>query len=220
MNLGNDHLCWDGAEQATLLVRLRGGGERAVGVPLAKRRNIRLREKSPSSGVYIGAEINWHVPQRDLPAGIEPKPGDAIEDRQQRQWTVLTVARNRLGHTWTLGCVDLVIAHDLRDLVTIQRPQLSYDAAGVASKQWLSRYTDVPARVQSTTQSVSEERAVRAARQAYEVVVARQLADVDLAVDRIEWRDPQGETRYLDMVGFRQPDRIDELPVIEAELRL
>lgn len=218
----NDHLAWDFVEAVTLEGATRAG-PRLCSVARAKRRNVRGSQKSPSGGVYVGYEMRWHVPAPLLPEGWVPKPRDAVLDGGGRRWTVLTVEHNNHGLTWMLGCVDLVLALDLRDEVVVERAALSQDDSGVTVKAFppgggRDLYT-VAARVQEITRDIADERGVRYAKGRFEVTVDRQMPDVEPGEDRVRWAD-RGTVRYLDILAYRQPDRIDELPVLECELRL
>jgi len=218
MNLDNydiDHLAWDNTEAVTLETG-RGDAARRSPVAVAKRRNVRVREKSPSGGAYQGFEIRWHLPSRELPEGVVPIPGNVVEDREGVRWTVLTADRNRHAQTHALGCVDLVLAHDLCDRLTVERSHTEYDAAGAAHKRWHTLHTDLPARVQPESSDVHDGHGVRGFQTRYRVVIDRELAIT--SEDRLVVT-LAGEVRYLDITGYQQAERIDELPVVLAELR-
>lgn len=221
MDLSADHTAWDQTEQVNWEQTTRKT-PRSIPLTVAKRSSVRSRQQSPSGGVYVGAEINWRVPARLVPAGEMPKPADVIVDSEDTRWTVLTVERKRLQQTWLLGCVNLTLALDLRETILVERATIGYDGAGAASKSFPPHggrvlYT-AQARVQYTEGEVAEGRGVRAQRERYEVIVDRQMPDVDVAEDRVRWVD-RGVTRYLDIVAYRRPERIDELPVLECEER-
>lgn len=219
MNLDNfeiDHLVWDNVEPVVLEESRRDGAARRHLVAVAKRRNIRGREKSPSGGAYQGFEVNWHLPTTELPPGVVPIPGHVVEDRDGTRWTVLTATRNRHGQTHALGCVDLVLAHDLRDRLTIERPEVEYDRAGAAIKRWWPLHEDLAARVQPESSDVHDGHGVRGFQTRFRVIVDRDLVVTN--EDRLKVT-LAGETRYLDVTGYQQAERIDELPVILAELR-
>lgn len=214
-----DDSCWDNCEPVTLEIT-RHPANRADTIPRAKRRNVRGREKSPSGGVYAGYEVRWHLPARLLAPEVRPKPGDVIIDQDGVRWTVLTVDRNRLGQTWALGCVDLVLANDLRDTIDVEEPTIEYDRAGAAVKRFPSSdpkggrilYASVPARVQQVGQEQEDQRGIRAFLGKYDVIVGKQLAVT--FEGRVKWGSV-----YLDIKGVRNPERIDELQVLECEAR-
>jgi hypothetical protein len=189
----------------------------ATEVGIAKRRAIRTAERSPSGGAYTGAEVRWLIPGALVPS--DPKPGDVVVDGKGVRWTALTVETNRHGATFVLGCVALAVAFDLRDTIDVERPAVSYDAAGAPVMAFPSDptnpggeklYSALLCRVQLLTQEVREERGIRGLESAYDVMI-EQTVRVTMQ-DRIFWRGT-----YLDITGFKQADRIDQLNVIEAK---
>ncbi len=226
LGIAHDFTAWDGTEPVTLESTRAGRGPRLDTVAVAKKRNVRGREKSPSQGTYVGYEVNWHLPTVMLSAGLVPKPGDALLEEGGRRWTVLTVDANRLGYTYSCGCVDLVLANDLRELIDIERATIEHDAAGVPRKRfptgtepllggsWVGK--QVPASVQLTEAEPSDQRGLRAFKGRYDVVLGSPL-EVTIE-DRVRWVE-NGVTRYLDVVGIRNPTRIDELIVLTCEAR-
>lgn len=207
-----------GAQPDPLAVDQSLAGPVIDAVPFAKRRAVSYRQKMLNP-VYVGAGLNWHLPAAVLPAGIVPKPGDVLVDGDRVRWTVQEAGRNKLGRTWKLVCLDLTLAHDLRDSVDVQRPGLSADAGGAVVRAWppdgagaTTPYAAVPARVQLTREEPVDERGIRGMVRRYDVIVGAQMS-VTLE-DRVVW---QG--RYLDVVGYRQAQRVDELPVVEAVLK-
>lgn len=219
LDLSADSVAWDQTESITLEVSTRAAPD-LVAVNVAKRSNIRSAQKSPSGGVYLGFESRWRIPRRELPEGVIPKPADVVVDNEDQRWTVLTAEQNRLGETYALGCVNLSLAHQLRDVVVIERATISYDGAGAATKTFNRVLYTVAARVQELTREVAEERGVRYGKGRYEVTVDRQLHLLDVAEDRVRFVERvTGTVMYLDITGYRQPERIDDLPVVECELR-
>ncbi len=223
VDMSMEYKTWDNTEPITIEQTTRGG-MRKLSVEIAKGRNIRAHEKSPSNGVYVGYERTWHVPQALLPPGQELKPGDIVVDCKGRRETTLTAEWDRAKQRWQLGCVDLVLALDLRDQVTIQRPAIAYDPAGVAVKVFppgggTTIFTR-PARVQPMTQDIAEERGVRYAKNQYDCIIGGTIDGVDASQDRVVWTDRQGRTWTLDIVSVHNTEQIGELPVIVAERRL
>lgn len=221
MDLSSDYLAWDGCEPVSIEIPTRTA-PRTLDIPVAKRRAVRGSQRSPSGGVYLGFETRWLIPARLVPSGEAIEPAHVILDGEGTRWTVLTADRNKQNHTWLAGCVNLTLALGLKDTVTIERATLAADAAGVPAKLFPPDggrilYT-VSARVQQITEQIALERGVRYAKGRYDVIVDRQLRELDIAEDRVVWVEGD-ETRYLDITGYRQPERIDELPVIETERR-
>lgn len=200
-------------------------------IPVAKRRNLTRRELASSGGVYTGLDQVYLLPDALFPVGLASKPGDVVveltdgsaEEQPGTRWTVLEVGWGKNRQTRRLTCRDLVLAYDLRDAITIERPAITYDAAGAPYKAFPSDavnpggvvlYQDLPARVQLVTKDMADERGIRGLEGKYEVIVGQEV-DVT-SEDRIAL--PGGV--YLDIVGYKNAMRIDELPVIVAERRV
>ena len=94
--------------------------------------------------------------------------------------------------------------------------------AGAYVKTWpedgggSTLYPSLPARVQLLTADEAEDRGIKAFRQAFSVIVLKQIPNLTLE-DRIKWTQA-GVTKYLSVVGVHNPSRIDELPVIDAAI--
>ena len=187
----------------------------------AKRRAISTRERLASGGAYTGADVNWWLPAAQLPPGFSCKPGDVVVQKDGTRWTALTdVQLGKLSNSWRLPCRNLALHFDLRDEIDIERPQIVYDDAGSPVKLWpsgdrgkggLVLYGRLAARVQPQRREVAQERGVEGFRVVFDVVLEREV-DVDHE-DRIAWAG-----RYLNVVGYRTAERLDDLPVIEAVL--
>jgi len=230
MNFSGDFALWDFTESGTFTPGHRPGSPAVpYAIATALRAQVNDREKSPSGGVYQGFEVNWFLPGPLLAAAgaPNPQPADVWTDAQGVLWTVLVANYDRADQVWQLGTVDLVLANNLRDTVDVQRPTLSYDAAGGVVRHWpdgnapgvtpggQTVYAAVPARVQPLTQEVVDERGLRAFRGNYAVILGQQL---DLVrEDRLKVTLSSG-TAYLDVRGTHDPQRIDELPVCDAYL--
>lgn len=223
-----DYLAWDNTEAVRLTSRRKSsaGGDMTDLVPVARRRALTRRELAASRGVYVATDLVWEIPSDQIQALLldrrQPKPGDLVEpeDGTAEQYTALEVkgqCRDAAGYqTWVLTSRNLALHHDLRDLVDIQRPATSYDRSGTRLKLWppeggSTPYRSLPARVQLLTEELADERGIHGFKGTHAVIVGR---PVDLtAEDRIKW----GST-YLEILGLHNPERIDELPVIDAVL--
>lgn len=216
-------LVWDGLEPVHLeLVHGAGVETRSaevVPIEYAKRRSISVRERTASGGAYTGNDVNWWVPCDLLPTDIRIKPGDAVVDGDGVRWTALEVQWGARLNRWKLTCRDLVLHWRLRDTISVERAEVGYDNSGAAVKRWptgsntsggLVVYADLPARVQPINAYDSEGRGVLGTERRFDVIVGRQLAVT--REDRV--RLASGE--YLDIVGYRQAERIDELPILEC----
>lgn len=219
---------WTGTEPVSYTSQ-RNTGSMACDIPTALRSELTKREKAASNAAYIGAEINWLLPAALLPPGFVPKSGDQLVASQGNEaYAILDVkgqCRDQSGYqVWSLRGLNLAIVYDLKDTVTIERAEIVYDAAGAELKFWPSTdkgrgkilYGDVLARVQEHTREVIEERGIQGFKGTHTVFVSRQVPGVTFE-DRIALVKA-GVTYYLNIVGLHNPERIDELPALDAVL--
>ena len=189
-------------------------------IPVAKRRAVRGREKSPSRGAYIGYEVNWIFDKGRFALGFTPKPGDTVLECDGSLWTVLTVAKGKHGQTWTLGCVNLVLALGLTDTITIEQSALSLDAAGANIRAWPSGplvggkplYVNLVCRVQPESAAIAEERGITGQQTSYTIFLAQGVTiDDNLRECRVVWKNGT-----LDLDRLINAERIDELSRLEC----
>ncbi len=220
IDASQNYLVWSNTEAVTFGSKSSQGTSNYF-VPIAKRRAPTYKELAASNGAYTGQDLVWLLPNALLPAGAKPKPGDPVTDADGTKWTTLEVAWNALKATWRMVTRNLVLAYQLRALIDIQRPAITYDgAAGVlrgwpddASPSGSVAYAAVPAKVQLITQETQEVFGVLGLQGNYAVTVGQDVAI--LKVDRVKWNSPTG-TVYLDILGQRNPQRIDELPLLDC----
>jgi hypothetical protein len=199
---------------------------------VAKRRPTRRREAEPTGGVVLDDECLWIVPDVLFPDGVISKPGDVIveqdtcaanEEQPGTRWTVLEVGWKKNRWTRWFTCKALGLAAQLYDTIQIERPRITYDAAGVAVKQFpsdaanpggLVTYANLPCRVQLIDKPEEDELGIRGSAGNYEITIGQ-----DVNVTR-EDRILLASGTYLDVVNYRQPMRIDVLPIIEARRKV
>lgn len=221
LNLSQDYLVFDGYEAVTYQRTTLADGNLDT-VSHALRRSPSAREASPSGGAYTATDLDWVIPKAVLIQGMAPKVGDVVIDGDSSRWTVLNAAFWAMQNTWRLQCRNLTLHYDLRHRVDIERPGISFDNAGVAVKQFPPSggrvaYGDLPCRVQLLSQEIANERGLRGFQGTHAVIVDRQVAVTN--DDRVKWVE-NGVTYYLDIVGYHDAQRIDSLPVIDAQLRV
>lgn len=201
----------------------------------AVRRQISRPEKSPSGGVYLGYEVNWLLGAADLPSG-KPKPKDTIKDAQGIEWTVIRVddAAHSTSQTngnirpmfWRCGCVNLVLAYDLRDTISIELATIGQDDTYArTSSPWatLSGYDHIPGRCQPIASEDYGVLDIDGHKIMYEVFVGKlsfgdDIADIQLKPGRVVWHKALNDDRYLDINTVRNLGLLDQLPVIDAEI--
>lgn len=214
-----DYRVWDGIEPITYYHMRQGAGGSAPDVEniaVAKRRALNKRELEASNGAYTGLDRIWLIPN-ELLVGDECKPGDRLQDQRPNQTTfnVLQADFNKNGNTWRLTTRDPIIAYNLRDLITVETPSnLGERATGgaQASKNWVAKYAQIAARMQSQDETVIDQRGMRGMLKRYTCFVAQ---DLDVTnEDRILFG-----TDHYDIVSVKSRESLDSLMMIECEKR-
>jgi hypothetical protein len=216
----NDYLYWPNRETITW-------GRRESGTPTTfttytltncKRRAPTYKELSASQGVYVGTDLVWLVPFAILPSGfrinsppITPTVGDRITDSNSQNWTILEAMRGKFGQTTRCVTRNLALHYSLVQLATHSRRSTAVNSVGISTPTWTTITSNVPCRVQEIESSVEQIHDGRAMPKRFNIMVETRLAVT--AGDRLV----VGGTTYA-VTGHRDPDRIDTLQVITAEI--
>jgi hypothetical protein len=228
---------WDNFETAnyqSVRTTAASGGTRSLPEIQAKRRAPTFKELAASGGVYTGQDLVWLVPAVKLDPIGPAKPGDTITDMAGNTWTVLEASLHTWKSFWRLMTRNLVLAFDLRDQISIQRAAFTYDASGGPVRSWpdnnvpgvapggTTPYVQIPARVQEVRQEEKEARALAGRMLYYDVIIGQQVLLGQAGQDRVKWLTVPANMpgQYLDIRNLRNPQRIDELPVLECHLAL
>lgn len=191
-------------------------------------RQLSSREQEASDAAYVSATRLFNVPASQFASGFVPKEGDTITDPAGTVWTVLHHDLSAFDQWWDLTGLSLAIAYDLQDMIQIQRAAISYDAAGAVLKLWPDGspkggqvlYPSMLANVQALTAEIVEERGIRDTKITHAVQVSQQIQVTNQ--DRIKATKLEGvvlsQPIYLEIRGYHNPDRIDELSVLDCEL--
>lgn len=203
------------------------GSRREAGSPYidttlhALRLAVTTKEQVASNGVYQGSDVVWHLPAREFVVTTKPKPGDTVTEWDETVWTILEVQHQALSGNWRCVARNLRMAYDLRDIITIETcgtvgNGVGNDVALGVTQNWRDRYVNIPARMQPIQDEVVTQRLAKGAQRRYTVFVDREL-DVrnDAGFDRIRW-----EGRLYAITGYRNAERIDLLPEIDAVLEI
>lgn len=221
LDFSQDYLQWVNTESVTLQNPPFPGGPK-VTIDVARRRALTYKELTASQGAYTSQDLALLVPTTLLPDGFRPKPGCKwIADGSDTEYTALEANPQKRDssdyQTWKLVSRNLALAYELADLIDIERPTLTYDTAGALVKEWPPKKGEVPyksllAKVQLQQEAMTDERLIRGFTGTHLVIVSKEI--VIGPDDRIKWG-----SLYLEIVGYHNAQRIDELPVIDAELR-
>ncbi len=176
-------------------------------------REAEIDEKQPSSGVYAAYYRHWFIPRNQL--SVIPALGDIWQSDSNRPYTVLDIGRAGGQQVWDLTTVDLVIAANLCNAIDIQRPNITRDAANVTVRTWpgTTTYAALACRIQIVDAKISRQRDLRGFRGNVQIYLSQQ---VTLGPeDRVQ---VTGSGKIYQILGYHGPQRIDELPVIDAEI--
>lgn len=219
LDFSTEYTRWSFTESGKFKSRDLAAGETVIEVETAKRLTFTAKELAASNGAYCGLDCKWKIPEALLGEGVQPKPGDTwVRDSDGTEWTVLPdgVAFLEMFRVWTLSCRDLVLFHGLREEIDIERSATGRDRTGSESRDdWKSAYR-LAAKVQPVLANIHEERGQHVLQTLYEVFVAEPVIVTN--DDRVAWTDLVGKRHYLEIRGWRNPERVGELMVLECEL--
>lgn len=222
IDASDNYLVWVNPVTGTYVTR--GYNQQSLPLSPVYSRPPTWAEMSASNGAYTRVDRVWLIPKAIYPGGFPiPKPGDQIIDQEGVTWTVLERALKALRSTYWFMTRDLVLAHQLYDLIDIQRPGITYDEAGAIVRTWPDDpntpagavlYKQLAAKVQLITQESVFALGISGLKGNYVCYVAK---DVDIVKgDRLAWYKPSGVV-YLDILGQHDPQRIDALPVLDCQ---
>lgn len=224
--VADDYLYGDAYERVTYTSTRRTGSQ-VASLDYVRRRSLSAKELAASRGAYVGNDRKFIVPSAILPKGFVPKPADQIEDADGNPWTVLEADNTVLGSKWYLVCRNPIIAFDLKDVIDIQAPAISYDAQRTKLKAWPDDatpggsvlYASLACRVQPLESAVVDELDVRGFKGTHAIYLSKQLT-VDTAwnENRVKWT-VGALTFYLDVLDYKQADQIDQLPILDTRLQ-
>jgi head-tail adaptor len=212
-----DYVLWDGTEGVTLTADTHASGVTNLSVATALRRPLPgTREGSPTAGAYQMSDVIWEIPVA-LAGGAFITPGDRIVDLSAETWTVIEVAKVCLGSHWRCVCRNLRIAGNLTETIVIEVPTVTQTATGAQVKTWATLAT-VAGRLQPVEQEEFTGRGKKGPQARYEVFIATQQDPRSNVGDWGRVRIDSGGTKYYQITGYRQAERITDLPVIECVL--
>jgi len=214
--LVSEYTIWDNRELINYVSHRNAGDQSFAGV-VGKRMAPTFKELAVSNGAYTGSDMVWWIPACLL--GTTAKPADRIIDADAVAWTALEVRKIVLGSVWRIMSRNLVLAHDLRDTISIERATFTTDAMGGDVRSWppgsgTTPYANIAAKVQKITDDLRIVLGIQGFEGTYAVIIDR---DVTLGPnDRVKFGT--APPVYLDILGLKNPTRIDELPVLDCRI--
>lgn len=171
------------------------------------RREIRTHEIAASNGKYQSGDTRFHVKDDEW---ADPDLGDTITDDRGDDYTIIEKRRDTLVTRWRLIARNLAISLDLDTLVTIQKAAYTFSPAGYQTANWADYKTNVRAHKQPIDADDTIEEDARQVKPRYEFTLQ-------------DWERLGNNHRLLHdgclyrVTGWRDPEMIDRLPVVEAE---
>lgn len=212
MNLSGDWRVWENRETVGYTVTARTGDTSYPAVTDCKRRQLRYRELEASNGAYVAGDRNWLVPVEVLPANVTPKISDRITDGQNVVWSVLEAQLNTWQTWWRLTCRNLVLAADLRELVTLLQPSTTQDGAGGRVPTYTPAISNVPAKVLEVDAEADDRYGKRQAVRRFTAWVGQRVFPA------ANWRLKDSSGVVYSILGWRSADRFDVLQALDLEI--
>jgi hypothetical protein len=205
LKIADDYKVLDGLETVTYCTLHDGQISRWPFHNSALRRALTQHELFASAGSYTSQDVSWVLPNW---FGLQPKPGDWLQDLKGDCWTILTVNWWALRRTWQLVTRNLALNAGLNQEISVWRALHRADSTSSDTPIWACVYSSVPARIQETDAAALEEQGKRLTWRSYTVILGHKL--VLTVNDQI--RDKHG--RIYEVVSWAHLDRIDELPQV------
>lgn len=211
LDLSDDYLIWDNRETITYTVEKRAG-DVAHTIDDCKRRALTYRELAFSGGAYTSGDRAWLIPTVKLPAGVTPKIADRVTDGGGTAWTVLDAALNTFQSWWRLTTRNIVLAADLRELVTLSSPSAVQDAAGGRTPVYASAVSNLPAKILEGEVTAEASLGKRQAVRRFTAWVGQRVYPA------ADWRLTDAAGVVYQITGWRAADRFDVLQELDLEI--
>lgn len=211
LDISTDYTVWDDPEKV-FFVQHADTGNVQHPISSAFRFKLTFREMAASGGVYTTQDRNWIIPKALFVP--QPKPSDWLFDNLGTRWTVLSVDHEAFESVWRLTTRNLVLAHQLDDLVTIAAPVNSQDAAGSRTPTFVAVYQHVPARIQEISGESRDERGKRLTARQYTVYLGQR---VTITQEHQLIDEATGD--IYEIRSYSRPDLITDLQQLECERR-
>lgn len=222
----NEWRLWPQREDVTLRVQT------AIGVydshPLsadggaAKRRAPTWKEMTASAGAVTAKNLVWLVPTANLPDGIEPRAGHQIRDAEDVDHTILDAVSGKWRNTWRCTTIALSVVYELSALGVLTRPDAGQDAAGRPLPTGYAEVARVRCRVQPQDSDAGEHFGRVTTARKYTAYVDQQLAprakDVFTVTSYVSQGGAVASVTAYTVLGFRNPERLDQLCSLDLEL--
>lgn len=205
LDLSKDHLVFDGLEDVLL------DGNPIEG---AYRNDIEEVEGSPTSGIYLQANVEWQIP---TPPAIVPRIGQLIVNAAGEVFTILAIRKPFLNDYYGCACRLASIEADLALANKITRyPAITgIDEEGsrfVVNNAADPAFTDIACRIQPIAEDVRDVMGKRVIFRIFHIFVA---SDIDLDYGDVLKDDTAIQ---YSIESWENRERIDELSLIVCHI--
>jgi hypothetical protein len=201
----------DATESVTFFPREALPGEGGVAVPHALRHAPTSRELAENHQLLAASDAVWHLSRQEL--GVVPRPGDGLLDAQGCRWLLLEVRATTCGARWRCLARNLVVVHGLDDSVTVLKASYRKGSGGAAEAMWVPWRTGIRAKIQPLDTRPDARPETRQTVCRYHIRLAE-----DLPLDHHHLIEGPDGTRYT-VVAVHRRERLDDLPLVEVEVR-
>jgi hypothetical protein len=215
LDFETDQTCIDNLEAVTYTSIATIGNTAVAILDAAFYRAAGLGEGSPSQGVYVKALGRFSIRPSLLAAVGGVKPADTITRTDGSIWTVLRAVTPSVS-VYQIDVIDLILSNGLQQSGTLLRPLTTKDAAG---RQALGPYagynviaTGIPCRLQPITGDVTDVFDRKSVVQKWTAIIGTQLTASAKDVFSVD------NVTFYTVLGFKNPQRIDELQTLSLEL--
>lgn len=192
-----------------------------------KRRAPTWKEMTASAGAVSSRNLVWLLPHVNLPDGVRPRAGDLIratesDTGEEIDHTILDVQVGKFGQTHRCVTIALAVVYELSAIGVLTRPDNTQDGAG---RMALASYTEIArvrCRVQPQDSDAGDHFDRRTAAQRFTAYLDTQLQtrakDVLTVTSYVSPGGAISGVQSYTVLGYRAPDRLDQLPALDLEL--
>ena len=223
LNFEDDYLIWDNPEKV-VYSQTRRGDPLNLRVSHAIRHRTKVTQAGPSNGVLLNKAVFWYLPSKLLaiPGNvlIAAKPGDRIvleSNQESAAWFVTDVGYEELDGVYELTCLEMSLADDggLADRIDVVCPLNRQDAKLGRKILWTPKRADVPCKIFEVSSATVDQDGRRSTKKSYLIYVVRPDSPLDVT-EEDQVRDRRTGDIY-DVVGYTNPETINEPQIIQAE---
>jgi hypothetical protein len=191
-----------------------------------KRRAPTWKEMTASAGAVTARNLVWLLPSPNLPEGVTPRAGDQIRASEttgeEINHTILEAQTGKFGNTHRCVTIALAVVYELSALGVLTRPDNTQDAAGRAALTNYSAVGSVRCRVQPSDSQTGEAFGRVTIPRKFNAVIETPLAIQAHDVFTVTtYASPGGRvagTQAYTVLGFHNPERLDQLMSLDLEL--